>query len=170
MIFSPNIFLAFNSKDITMLWVLTVICSQDQAWQNYGSGFLIKCLKKIFLHLKWPRKPQTVEYSTCVSCFNLEKTIRRPISCHKIQSVLVMILKLLPIDSPDIGEPENYPQRMLEVHRKWFRGSRTSLTLFWKIRLLKNGHQTIFSKYSEKGFSKESQRSSWASKSFSMYF
>ena len=115
-------------------------------WKNVSKIF--------FWYLKWPRKPQTVEYSTCVSCFNLEKTITRPISCHKIQSVPVMILKLLPIDSPDVGEPENYPQRMLEVHRKWFRGSRTSLNLFWKIRLLKSGHQTIFSKYSEKGFFK----------------
>ena len=34
------------------------------------------------------------------------------------QSVPVMILKLLPIDSSDVREPENYPQRMLEVHRK----------------------------------------------------
>ena len=115
-------------------------------WKNVSKNF--------FWYLKWPRKPQTVEYSTCVSCFNLEKTLTRPISCHKIQSVPVMILKLVPIDSPDVGEPENYPQRMLEVHRKWFRGSRTSLTLFWKIRLLKSGHQTIFSKYSEKGFFK----------------
>ena len=100
--------------------------------------------KKIFWYLKWPRKPQTVEYSTCVSCFNLEKTIRRTISCHKIQSVPIIILKLLPIDSPDVGEPEKYPQLMLEVHTKWFRGSRTSLTLFWKIFLLKTDHQTIF--------------------------
>ena len=27
-----------------------------------------------------------------------------------------MILKLLPIDSPDVEEPKNYPQRMLEVY------------------------------------------------------
>ena len=115
--------------------------------------------KKFFWYLKWPRKPQTVEYSTCVSCFNLEKRIRRTISCHKIQSVPIIIMKLLPIDRPDVGEPEKYPQFMLEAHTTWFRGSRTSLTLFWKSLLFKSGHQTIFSKYSEKGFFKrESER------------
>ena len=138
---------------MTMLWVLN-LCSRSSPTKLWKRIFEKMSQKIFFWYLKWPRKPQTVEYSTCVSCFNLEKTITRPISCHKIQSVPVMILKLLPIDSPDVGEPENYPQRMLEVHRKWFRGSRTSLTLFWKIRLLKSGHQTIFSKYSEKGFFK----------------
>ena len=53
-------------------------------------------------------------------------------SCHKIQSVPIIILKLLPIDSPDVGEPQKYPLLMPEIHTKWFRGSRTSLTLFWK--------------------------------------
>ena len=115
--------------------------------------------KKSFWYLKWPRKPQTVEYSTCVSCFNLEKTITRPISCHKIQSVPVMILKLLPIDSPDVGEPENYPQRMLEVHRKWFRGSRTSLTLFWKILFLSTLKKSFDGHSSKDGFfKKESEK------------
>ena len=44
-----------------------------------------------------------------------------------------MILKLSPLDSPDVGEPEKYPQHIPEVLRKRFRGSRTSLTLFRKI-------------------------------------
>ena len=115
--------------------------------------------KNFFWYLKWPRKPQTVEYSTCVSCFNLEKTLTRPISCHKIQSVPVMILKLLPIDSPDVGEPENYPQRMLEVHRKWFRGSRTSLILFWKILFLSTLKKSFDGHSSKDGFfQKESEK------------
>ena len=32
-----------------------------------------------------------------------------------------MILKLSPLDSPDVGEPEKYPQHMPEVLRKRFR-------------------------------------------------
>ena len=43
---------------------------------------------------------------------------------------------------------------MPEVLRKWFRGSRTSLTFFWQILLWKTGHQTIFSKCSEEEFFK----------------
>ena len=126
-------FIAFNSRDMTTLWVLN-LCSRSipiKLWKR-----IFKKMPQFFLCLKWPRKPQIVEYSTCVSCFNLEKTIRRTISCHKIQSVPIIVLKLLPIDSPDVGEPEKYPQLMLEVHTKWFRGSRTSLTLFWKILFL----------------------------------
>ena len=153
MIFSPNIFLAVNSKDITMLCVLNLFSRSSPTKLRKPIPDTMS-QKKFFWYLKWPRKPQIIEYSTCVSCFNLEKTITRPISYQKIQSVPFIILKLLPIDSPDVGKAENYPQSMLEVHEKWFRGSRNSLTLFWKIRLLKSCHQTIFSKYSEKGFFK----------------
>ena len=55
-----------------------------------------------------------------------------------------MILKLSPLDSPDDGETEKYPQHMPEVLRKWFRGSKSSLTLFWKILLLKSSIKIIW--------------------------
>ena len=70
----------------------------------------------------------------------------------------IVILKLSPLDSPDVGGPEKYPQHMPEVLRKWFRGPRTSLTLFWNILLLKTGHQTIFSKCLEEGSSGDNFR------------
>ena len=115
---------------------------------------------KFFWYPKWPRKPKTVEYSTCVSCFNLEKRIRRTISCHKIQSVPIIIMKLLPIDSSDVGEAENHPQRMLKVLRKWFRGSRTSLTLFRKILIFSISLSKNYA-FRLKGFSEHYVLAKW---------
>ena len=71
----------------------------------------------------------------------------------------IMILKLLPIDSPDVGEPEKYPQNMLKVHRKWFRGSRISLILFWKILFLRLLKKSFDGHSSKDGFlKKESEK------------
>ena len=39
--------------------------------KTVGADFWFKALKKTFWCLKWPRKPNIVEYSTCVSSFNL---------------------------------------------------------------------------------------------------
>ena len=54
-----------------------------------------------------------------------------------------MIPKLSPLDSPNVGETEKYLQHIPEVLRKRFRGSRTSLALFWKILLLSTSTKII---------------------------
>ena len=48
--FSPNIFLAFNSRDNTMLWVLNLFsrASSTKLWKRIFK----KCLKNFFLTLK----------------------------------------------------------------------------------------------------------------------
>ena len=77
--FTKYFFLAFNSRDNTMLWVLNLFSrsSSTKLWKR-----IFKKMPQFFLCLKWPRKPQIVEYSTCVSCFNLEKSIVLWTSCH----------------------------------------------------------------------------------------
>ena len=58
--------------------------SPNQGLQSLGIGFLMSGVQNFFSCLKRSRKPKTVKYSTCISCFNLEKTITTPISYHKI--------------------------------------------------------------------------------------
>ena len=59
-----------------------------------------------------------VEYSTCIPCLILEKIPTSPFSCRKIRVIHLMVLRLLPLDSPEVQEHETYAQHMSEHPRK----------------------------------------------------